>query len=266
MKDPTRLLESGSEFEASLLASAENDAPREGLDRRVRAAIGIGGIAIGATTASVTASAKGAPLLISLGIAKWAAIAVLGTGIAVGAAVAVRREASVSRTPYVPIREPSVKARGPVTRSSSTTPVPPSDVPTPIPRATESVPAQQAAPAAIRVNEVAPSHALSEGSPGPRPLGPATPALEDEVAILSRAHAALESGDTTLALGTLDRHDLDFMHGALAPEALEVRIEAYDQRHDEVKVAELGHAFLARYSEHPLAGKVRALLEKVSSP
>jgi hypothetical protein len=50
------------------------------------------------------------------------------------------------------------------------------------------------------------------------------------------------------------------VHGALGPEALESRIEAYALRHDDGKVSELGHAFLARYASHPLAAKVRSLV------
>jgi hypothetical protein len=277
MKDPTRLLESGTELEASLLGSAEDDAPREGLDRRVHAAIGIGGIAISASTASATAAAAShavpaAPVLIShalvsLGVVKWAGIIVLGTGMAVGAAAVVHREASVTRASRA--GEPSVSALAPVTRGRATPPVSVADIPPPvIPAAPAAEPASSLPVASepVRAKLLAPVYAPSEAVAAPPSPGPKTPALEDEVALLNRAHEALESGDATLALTTLDRHDLDYMHGALAPEALEVRIEAYVKRHDDVKVAELGQTFLARYPGHPLAGKVRSLLEKSVRP
>jgi outer membrane protein assembly factor BamD (BamD/ComL family) len=118
---------------------------------------------------------------------------------------------------------------------------------------------------AVTSNTVSNTYAALEVPPSNPPAPPAepkTPPLEDEVALVHQAHSALASGDTPRALAILDRHDLDYIHGALAPEALEVRIEAYVQRHDETKVAELAQAFLSRYPGHPLTGKVRSLLGK----
>jgi outer membrane protein assembly factor BamD (BamD/ComL family) len=78
--------------------------------------------------------------------------------------------------------------------------------------------------------------------------------------LMDGATAALDSGDARLALTLLDRHDLEFLHGQMAPEALELRIRAYGLRHDDAKVVELGRAFLSRYPDNPLVPRVRALI------
>jgi hypothetical protein len=290
MKDPERLLKSGTDLEASLLGSAQRDAPREGLDRRVHAALGLGGIVgLSAGTASVTTAAtataataaKGLPILVSVGIAKWAGVALLGTGIAVGTAAIVHREmratASATAPSYAQASSPRGAGAGalasetmnpPATRVSTADipPPPPILSVTPVDEPVPAAPAVPRAATAIPVTPVlAPSSEVSQANPSPgspEMHSPKTAALEDEVAILNQAHAALASGNTALALKTLDRHDLDYVHGALTPEALEVRIEAYAQRHDETKVAELAQAFLARYPGHPLTAKVRSLLER----
>ena len=85
--------------------------------------------------------------------------------------------------------------------------------------------------------------------------------LVSELALLDVARRALDSSDTSHALTTLDRHDLEFAHGDLAPESLALRIEVYAQRRDDGKVRELGQSFLAQYPTHPQSRRVRALID-----
>jgi hypothetical protein len=272
MTDPTRLLDSGTELEATLLGSARDDAPRRGLDRRVHAAIGIGGIAVGASTASTSAAAatKVGPVLASqvsvlLGVGKWVGALVLGTGIAVGAVTVVRHqdreETSAPSARVAPPLGRGVQAAEPaLSNAPGVQAMPVVDVPPPpLPAADPVLPAP--VPNAARSQSNAFSSRASSSQRTPK-----APALQQEVALLDQAHSALESGDTASALAMLDRHDLEYVRGSLAPEALEVRIEAYALRHDDAKVSELGNAFLARYAGHPLAGKVRSLLAKSPSP
>jgi outer membrane protein assembly factor BamD (BamD/ComL family) len=87
------------------------------------------------------------------------------------------------------------------------------------------------------------------------------PELAAQLAQIDGARAALAAGDIQLALATLDRYDLDFLHGDLAPESLALRVEAYANRHDDVKVAELGEKFLSRYPSHPQARRVEAMMK-----
>jgi outer membrane protein assembly factor BamD (BamD/ComL family) len=90
--------------------------------------------------------------------------------------------------------------------------------------------------------------------------------LVSELALLDRAHRALDSADTPLALSMLDRRDLEFVHGDLAPESLALRIEAYAQRRDGVKVRELGQSFLSRYPSHPQVRRVQSLMDGSARP
>jgi hypothetical protein len=80
--------------------------------------------------------------------------------------------------------------------------------------------------------------------------------------MLDDAHAALSSGDTTRALALLDLHDREFRGGgALAPEAMALRIEVYAQRGDRDAAARLGSRFLAIYGDTPQAQRVRSIVE-----
>jgi TolA-binding protein len=90
---------------------------------------------------------------------------------------------------------------------------------------------------------------------------PASSSLVAELVPLDAARAAFDSGNAALALEKLNRHDLDFPHGQLAPEAIALRVEIYDARHDNAKVLELTGRFLARYPSHPQAAQMRAIAE-----
>jgi hypothetical protein len=267
MTDPKRLLEGGTELEARLLASALEDAPGRGLERRVQVAVGIGGIAMGAGTASTTAAAaasKAIPLL-SLGVAKWVGIVAIGTGAMVGAAVIVRPEVGLR---HAPVRSVSptrpTGAPGAAVGPAMTAPPPNAAQPwiPPIPPIAISPPAPHPATLDRAGVPSTTNHpqALAASPSAVVPTETTTDLLVSELAMLDSAHKALDSGDTQLALATLDRHDLEFAHGDLAPESLVLRIEAYAQRRDDVKVRELGQSFLSRYPAHPQSGRVQLLM------
>jgi hypothetical protein len=265
MTDPKRLLEEGTALEASILGAALDDAPRKGLDRRIHAALGIGGIAIGATTASTTAAAasKAAPALVSFGIAKWAGIVAIGASAVVGAAAVARHESMPIAPPHGPVvlRPPSGAIPAPTAVPVAELGLPPSAPvadPTSDPGPAEAMlpraPAARAAEPTVSPAIEAPS------APSRVALPPSMPGLSSELDLVDRANAALDSGDAQRAITLLDRHDLDFLHGRLAPEALELRIRAYALRHDDVKVVDLGKTFLSRYPDSPLVPRVRALI------
>jgi hypothetical protein len=272
MTDPKRLLEDGTTLEASLLGSAMDDAPRKGLDRRIQAALGIGGIAITAGTASTTAAAatKAAPYLMSLGIAKWAGIVAVGAGAVVGGAAFVRHEVTSDRFPApaphatyetLPATHVVEGARPSGTAAQAQGRAQEPSAPAGEPEAVARAPVAAAPEAKETVVAANPSRGPLT-SPVDAPVSPA-PGLASELKLMDGANAALDSGDADLALTLLDRHDLEFLHGRLAPEALELRIRAYALRHDDAKVAELGRAFLARYPDSPLVPRVRALTSPV---
>jgi TolA-binding protein len=82
-----------------------------------------------------------------------------------------------------------------------------------------------------------------------------------ELAPLDAAHAAFDSGDMDRALALLNRHDLEFPRGQLAPEALALRARIYEQRRDSRRVLELTARFLGRYPDHPQAPRMRAMAQ-----
>jgi hypothetical protein len=260
MTDPKRLLEEGSALEANLLGSALEDAPRKGLDRKIQAALGMGAIAISTGTASTTAAAasKAAPVLVSLGIAKWAGIVAIGAGAVIGAATIARHEPAAPPTARV------VPVAAAVPRAEAR------EVPTPVPASPVEQPAVLPTPVPVAPPIVA-NRSVETRAPATQEatraeVRPEAPPLSSELTLMDQANAALDSGDANRAMTLLDRHDLEFLHGRLAPEALELRIRAYAQRRDDAKVAELGRAFLSRYPESPLVPRVRALLASSDRP
>jgi hypothetical protein len=264
MNDPKRLLEEGSELEAQLLGSAMDDAPSRGLERRVHVALGIGGVALGAGAASTTAAAatKATPYLVSFGVAKWVGIVALGAGSVAGARM-IHARATAQADPPVAA---TVALQGgiPAARTPNVD-IPPPPPPVPggwgvSPQRVDEAPPAPAAERRSTVHSTVPPAAVA-ATPPPA----AGRSGMDEIALVDRAHAALESGDTRLALETLDRRDLDFPSGLLGPESIELRVEAYAQRGAGAKGGELGTAFLAKYPTHPLAKKVQSLMMRASS-
>jgi hypothetical protein len=247
-----------------------DDAPSRGLERRVQAALGIGSIALGAGTASTTAAAasKAIPLL-SFGVAKWVGIVAIGTGAAVGAAV-VHHEAALRKPFIAPLAAAAqvgpgaIPALSPPMRLAPETSARPLDIVVPeIP----TLPPVAFAP----LLPLTPRESTPDRGAVARPVAGAAVSAEvpvkttgdlvSELALLDVARRALDSGDTSHALTTLDRHDLEFAHGDLAPESLALRIEVYAQRRDDGKVRELGQSFLAQYPTHPQSRRVRALID-----
>jgi hypothetical protein len=262
MTDPRRLVEEGTELEMRLLASALEDAPGRGLERRVQAAVGIGSIAVGAGTASTTAAAasKAIPLF-SLVVAKWVGIVAIGTGAVVGVAI-VRPKAGLQHAPIgsgspTRPRGAALGAAMAASPSNAAQPLVPAIAPVAIsPPVSPPATLDRAGVASTTNHSQAPAASPSAGVPTET-----TTDLVSELAMLDSAHKALDSSDTQLALATLDRHDLEFAHGDLAPESLVLRIEAYAQRRDGAKVRELGQTFLSRYPSHPQSGRVQLLID-----
>jgi len=252
MSDPVRLRDAGDAFEMGLLASARDDVASAAVHENVHEALGLGvtvATAAAVTIASTSTAAgatKGATTLATFAGAKWLGV-VVAAGVAVGgASVYVRASrpptiatdmASVTATPTVPLTP---------TRNASAIPDPTAALPVPVsPRL------------------ALPPHPVPHASPAPPPVTPpASASLVAELAPIDAARAAFDSGDTTLALDQINRHDLDFPHGQLAPEALALRVEIYASRHDDAKVRELTTRFLASYPTHPDAARMRALADR----
>jgi hypothetical protein len=259
MKDPIRLREGGSSFEASLLDSAHDEKAGEHVRSALHATLGLATAAAIATTTTSAAAAGaatgaaaakgGAGTALGLAIAKWTLVVVV-------AGVVAGKTAEYVRTPHAaPVANTVV----------SSTATPPGRAAPPSAHA-ESAPVVQAIPDDTLERRVStpPAQAtearvIAPGlSSAPSPT-PASSSLLAELSPIDAARAALDSENPALALEQLNRHDLDFPHGQLGPEALALRIEVYASWHDDSKVRELTQRFLTQYPDHPQAARIKSM-------
>jgi hypothetical protein len=246
MKDPVRLLEEGDALEVRVLRSAAGDAAPTRVRDRVLAVAVASAVTTSAAAASgaTAAGVKGSGVVGAVGVAKWVSIVVVA-GVATAGTVRYVAErggeGAQGAATVAPVT--TVTTRAAVAPMTKALPVPvvPAATATSAPSATTAVPRSATAASSQ------PAHATS---------------LLEELALLDAARAALDSGDTALATEKLDRHDLDYAHGQLAPDALALRIEVYAKRQDDARVRELGGVFLARYPEHPQAPRVRGIMAR----
>ncbi|MBX3205725.1 MAG: hypothetical protein KF764_11700 [Labilithrix sp.] len=239
-------LEQGTDdpFERALLRAARRERAPEGSDRRVLAALGVGGAGgFGALVAKHAArlGPKGALATIAIGatlvaLTHWAA-----TG-----EPALPTE--VASPPAAAVPEPSAAPSAVATDEHRSEAMPSTRV--------EDLPSSQLPPARPRAAVAA--GASARGTDEVAPGG-----LAREVALVEEARAALARGDATAALGALDAHDREFPSGTLSPEARVLRIEALVRAGGEAQRREahrLGDAFLAAHPSGPHARRVRAVL------
>jgi hypothetical protein len=161
----------------------------------------------------------------SSGSLKWMATA-LGGAAAVGIAVAFFRPGPIAHSAPAPVPAPA-----PVIEA------------TPLP-ASEPEPADT--PLSMRSRQ----HA-SRRSP---------PSLRAELALIDRAHSALDGQRPRDALAALDRHDREYRKGALTPESAALRVEALVALGRNGVAVRLGERFLAEHPMSPLSGRVATLI------
>jgi hypothetical protein len=255
MSDPPRLLDSGSPLARAVLAKASVEAAPDGLRPNIEAVVLASAAVAGATAssmASATTSAKLSSWVASLSLGKCVAVVTVGA-VAVGGAHAVLGPVLAGSHPPVTVVVPTAPQRV-VAREAPR--VPPAPAPPETPRAV--------APS----NDVAPTRSLVPTPEKPVPAQARTSSEADdfarEVAGIDAARAALAESDLDVAIERLNRHDLDFPHGALRPEALALRIEVYVAKHDEARARELASAFVASYPNHPFAARIPGMLERTS--
>lgn len=233
MKEPARLLDSGTAFERSLLSSSYDEVPAKDLDRRVLAAMA--GVPL-ANAASASALARWlSPKSV------FAGVVAVGLGaIVVGAML--RREPSPA--PSSPPVQPAPLAAAP-----SPPPVVADD-----PR--EVVMTPDALP-----NAPKPSAAkASTTTPSPAPVASAS--IAREIELLDQVKAKLGDGTPSEAARALDAYDQEFPAGTLRPEATVLRIRTLLLSGDRAGAEKVGNAFLARHPNGVFAKRVRALLEE----
>lgn len=283
-----RLVDEGADdFERALLRSAKRDRMRSDQKRILAAAIGVGtggATLLGATKAA--AAAKSGAKLGTLALVKW-----LGIGLATVAATAgtarlvvehqgreAPRPATVVAAGTAPVAGPPIAGPSPLAvappepqaaepvPSASVEPQgalarreapPPSDRPT-APSAPDLAPEAPSAPPPLAVVVPEPSVPAPMATGTPRP--PAT-RLDEQLALIGKARAALETNDAAAAMRTLDSYGAQFPQGALGEEAELLRVRATAQAGDRTGARRLAEAFLIRHPASPYAARVRSIAE-----
>jgi hypothetical protein len=253
VSEPRRFSEGGgSELERLVVSSVHDDAPSPEVRRRVSAALGLGaGLAVTTATTSALGASKGATAGISLGLTKWIAVAAVTGLTAAGTAV------------YLQSSAPTHDASG-VAPTTTTVAVAPARTSRPLPSAAELAPQPSATPSAATAATMDEPPAVPSAVPSVHvsaAVAPSAPSLGDELHVLDDARAALGAGDNARAMALLDRHDHEFAHPALAPEAMALRIEVYARRGDHAGASRLASQFLRVYGNRPEAQHVRSILD-----
>jgi hypothetical protein len=237
MKDPQRLLDSGSAFERDLLSSSHDEMPSKDLDRRVIAAMA--GVPL--------AGAATAPSL-----ARWLSTKSVIAGIAVvalGALVVggmLRHEAPSSSQSQAQAPAPAIVPPPTTTTTTTTTP--------------EAVITPDALP-----NAAAPPRTVAKAAAGPSAPSPAPTAsasIAREIELLDDVRAKLGAGTPSEASRALDAYDREFPQGTLRPEATVLRIRTLLLTGERARAEKLGSELIAKNPNGVHAKRVRALLEE----
>jgi hypothetical protein len=263
MSDPQRLLDQPLEGLAAelLRAGVGERAPRR-TTRRALSAVGVSGAltAVSASTAAATSAGK----ITILAILKWLAL-----GIAVGVVTATVTDQALHSTSFGTPRPLAAKSEmAPPARNTQRAPhAPPNPTSEPAPPVARAAAAKPAAPipaaalpsaararAPVMPAEATPAPASATAPP------PSSAELAREVSLIDQARALVSSGDPTGALRLLDRHDREFPRGALAPEALVLRIDALARAGARDEALRLGRPILDAAPATPQARRVRRIL------
>jgi TolA-binding protein len=221
----------------------------------VGGSVGAGVGAVGAASATTKASS----VVASLTVAKWVGIVAVAAVVTAGSQVVTRLVSSRPKVARAPSAETAHgTATGPATvlrtgREAPALPPIPDVAPLPEPWArgtAKATPAPGPSEARLPVS----------ASPASSAASVARDDFTEEVAALDAARTTFEAGDLDGTLEKLNRHDLDYPRGHLRPEALAMRIQTYDARHDYVRVRELATRFLSDYPTHPFADRARTLV------
>lgn len=295
-----RLLDDGADdFERTLLRSAKRD--RMHPDRKRILAAGIGTAAGGATLLGATkaaAAAKGGAKLGTLALVKWLGIGLATVAATAGTARLVidqqahealeapvtvatvptnasargRARVSPPAPPEMAEETPPAIATATIAASASVATAIPSELPAPmvvhrdvpVPATVRSAPSVEPAVAAVAARAEPPS------VPAPAPIAePAAttaarvPAsyLDEQLALLGKARAALDANDAAGAMRALDAYGARFPQGSLGEEAELLRVRATAHSGDSAGARRLAEAFLKRHPTSPYAARARSFAE-----
>lgn len=262
MTDPVRLLDSTSDdFERALLGSVDRDVGSPAAKARCLAAVSP---ALVLLTTSQTSSAA---LLLS--VLKTAGMGVVLGAVVSGSAFVVLGGGAHSSPPPAPAPRAvaSLSKLAPSPISPRVAPREPAPFVAPL-NATATPPVNEAPPSTVpQPKAPAVNPPVDDSSEGPvddssAHTPPVDRSLEREVQALDGARQALVAGDMQRALAALDQYSRDFSAGALAPEAVYLRVRALIQSGQRERAAQIGRGFLTTHGHHASSRKLAQLLEQ----
>jgi hypothetical protein len=246
MRDPKPLTEEGAtDFERRLLFSARAEEPPPEMVRQLERALGIAaGAAVAAPVVALSLSGSARALAsVKSGLAalpmafKVAGLVSLALAGAVGVGVLLSH----------PLPVPDQRPAAPPVRVAPVAPTPPATVP------------------------AAASAAHVDVGRGARPgdgvaQAPRGSALRGEILLIDGARAALAAGAPARALRLVQRYAARFPHGALAPEAQALRIEALADSGQLARAEALARTFIAEHPRSPLSERIARLQGSKEAP
>jgi hypothetical protein len=244
-------------LKADLIASARGDRPSQASRRRALVAAGAAAAATSSTSLAMGSS-----------VVRWVVWKWVAAGLASTVAVVT------ARTILVPAPQPA-----PVVTAAAAAPVAQATAPAALAHAVhaddEAKPEIAAPPepdvgkktmartftTRFTTNSVT-RNAVEPARPEPvaSPSVPSSSQLASEIATLDQAKHAVKSGDSVRALHILDSYDATFSHGALAPEASALRIEALVRAGRRVEAQNALGAFRSSHPESPLLGVLAGIV------
>jgi hypothetical protein len=260
MTDPKRLIiDSASDVERVLLRAGRLSVPIGAKDRAFVAALAAlpsKGVVSGAFLGTGRGSAEGLATLRFVGGIVLAASAIAGV-----AGMARRQETlpsptiatrnwALSTSATSAIAQPDGQPASSDDREPRRTDRP---IPSPVPSA-RSTPAHGTTP-------VAAASSIEARAPKTAPSAQEKPpTLADEIAVLDDARHALSDGRPSNALSVLDSYAKRFPSGAMAPEAMLLRIEALVKSGDRSAALRLAETLRTDDPHSPYSERVRSLL------
>jgi hypothetical protein len=236
-----------SDLERRVLASAEDDPmPAAGTRDRTLAAILAVPAATVATTAAVGAGGAGKALMPA--IAKWILLSALAIGVTAEGVHLARPSRSSVQTSAQTTAQTAPQTVGSV--SAAVAPIA-SDVPI-VPSLDDS--SLHAASA--------PGKAKGTVSRQLTPKREAALSLHEEADLLENVREAIATSRTSDAAHLLDRYDAQFQGGALAPEALVLRVQMDLARGDRAAARALADRFERAHPTSSYVPKLRRLLSR----
>ncbi|HEX8793712.1 MAG TPA: outer membrane protein assembly factor BamD [Polyangiaceae bacterium] len=244
MSEPTRLsLETEDETEQLLLRAGRPHAPRAARERAWMAASGV------LASSSLAAGSVAAKVGSVIGGKAIAVIAFTGLA-AMGGAMVLHQQHRASESAPVQPSAPVMVQRAPTAVAK------PAPLPSIAPAPVESVEAAPMASSSV----TPPRAAAPAASVAPGPTESATSSVPSELAALQQARAALGAGDPARALSMLDAYGARFPHGAMAQEAVVLRIEALVRAGDRPAAQRAADAYLGANPQSPYVDRIRSLL------